>query len=229
LIDYFMKGGALMWPIALCSVLSWAIMIERAVRLRRGRLIDDDLVHQIRAALGRGDLAGAERTAAASPVLVGRVLARGLDEYRYTEADIETALQGAAERQLQVLWRYMGALNTIARVGTMLGLLGTVVGMVLGFEELTQGGVAKEKLAAAIGVALITTVGGLCVAIPAIIGESVLKGKIKHLTMEFEEVLLESVKAARIGGIRKAPLADGGSDDARIERQATRPVGGVVP
>lgn len=203
LIRYFNDGGALMWPILLCSILSWAIVVERMVRLSRTRLIDDDLVHKVRDALGRGDLAGAEEAARAKPVLVGLVLHKGLDEFRYTEADIETSLQGAAERQLQVLWNNMGALNTIARVATMLGLLGTVVGMVLGFEELTKAGVAKEKLASAIGVALITTVGGLVVAIPAITCESYLKSRIRGLMTEFEEILLETVKAARIGGVTK--------------------------
>jgi biopolymer transport protein ExbB len=192
-----------MWPILACSILSWAIMAERALRLRRSRLIDDDLVHEVRAALGRGDLAGAEQKAAERPILVGAILHKGLDEFRYTEADIETSLQGTAERKLQLLWNNMGALNTIARVATLLGLLGTVVGMVMGFEELTKGGVSKEALARAIGVALITTVGGLVVAIPAIIGESMLKGKIRRLVADFEEVLLETVKAARIGGVDK--------------------------
>lgn len=203
LIDYFIKGGALMWPILLCSIVSWAIIIERALRLSRGRLIDDDLVHKVRAALAAGDLSEAQRQAQSKPVLVGAVLNKGIDEFRYTEADFETALQGAAERQLQVLWNNMGALNTIARVATLLGLLGTVVGMVIGFEELTKEGVAKEQLASAIGVALITTVGGLCVAIPAIIGESALKSKIRKLMIDFEELLLECVKAARIGNVAK--------------------------
>jgi biopolymer transport protein ExbB len=203
LVQYFLSGGDLMWVLLLGSILSWAIVIERAVRLRRRRLIDDALVRDVRGALGRGDLQGAEAIALRKPVLVGVVLAKGVDEFRYTEADLETAFQGAAERQLRVLWHNMGALNTIARVATLLGLLGTVIGMVLGFEELTKAGVAKEKLAEAIGIALITTVGGLCVAIPTIICESWIKAKIRVLLTEFEEILLEVVKAARIGGITK--------------------------
>lgn len=203
LVQYFLAGGDLMWLLLLASILSWAIVIERAIRLRRGRLIDDTLVRDVRGALGQGDLDGAEDIAKRRPVLVGLVLSKAVDEFKHTEADLETAFQGAAERQLRVLWNNMGALNTIARVATMLGLLGTVIGMVLGFEELTKAGVAKEKLAEAIGIALITTVGGLCVAIPSIICESWLKAKIRTLLGEFEEILLEAVKAARIGGVTK--------------------------
>ncbi|GMV79524.1 MAG: flagellar motor protein MotA [Planctomycetota bacterium] len=217
IIQYFNSGGPLMWPILLCSIVSWAIVIERGIRLRRKGLIDDDLVRKVRAALGKGDLAGAEKAALERPVLVGVVLAKGIDEFRYTEADLETSLQAAAERNLQVLWNNMGALNTLARVATMLGLLGTVVGMVAGFEELTKAGVAKEKLASAIGVALITTVGGLCVAIPAVIGESALKSKIRKLTIEIEEILLETIKAAKIGGIRKQTLASASAPAAEAE------------
>ena len=211
-----------MWPILACSIVSWAIMVERAVRLRRGRLLDDGLVHEVRAALGKGDLVAAEQIAGSRKILVGTILEKGLDEYRFTEADIETALQGTAERKLQVLWNNMGALNTIARVATLLGLLGTVVGMVLGFEELTKGGVSKEALAKAIGIALITTVGGLVVAIPAIIGESMLKGKIRKLVAEFEEVLLETVKAARIGGVDK-----GGGKNGRARNGTTQAATGA--
>ena len=96
LVEYFLKGGSLMWPILLCSILSWAIIAERAIRLRRKRLIDEALVKEVQASLGRGDLSGAEELAKAQPVLVGLILGKGLNEYRYTEADIETALQGCA-------------------------------------------------------------------------------------------------------------------------------------
>lgn len=225
LVEYFMSGGVIMWPLLLGSIVSWAIVIERAIRLRRGRLIDDGLVREVRGALGRGDLEGAETLARRKPVLVGLVLVKAMDEYRYTEADIETAFQGAAERQLRVLWNNMGALNTIARVATLLGLLGTVIGMVLGFEELTKAGVAKEKLAEAIGIALITTVGGLCVAIPSIICESWLKAKIRGLLTDFEEILLETIKAARIGGITKesARASAGGERAARLAEAGAAP------
>ncbi|MCZ7645781.1 MAG: MotA/TolQ/ExbB proton channel family protein [Planctomycetota bacterium] len=228
IIQYFNNGGPLMWPILLCSVVSWAIIIERAIRLRRIGLVDDELVKKVRAALGKGDLAGAEQAAQAHPVLVGVVLAKGIDEFRYTEADLETSLQAAAERNLQVLWNNMGALNTIARVATLLGLLGTVVGMVWGFEQLTQQGVAKEKLAEAIGVALVTTVGGLCVAIPAIIGESALKSKIRKLTIEFEEILLEVIKAAKIGGITKRSVARKAGTPREPPRALTQDADGEI-
>ncbi len=208
LINYFINGGPLMWPILLCSVISWAIIVERAIRLSRRRLIDEDLVHAVRASLGKGDLDGAQATAKKNPVLVAAIIHKGIEEYRYTEADMETSLQGAAERELQYLWNNMGALNTIARVATLMGLLGTVVGMVIGFEELSGAeGVSKEKLAAAIGVALTTTVGGLCVAIPAIIGESALKAKIRHLMIDFEEILIEVIKASKIGKVTKETAA----------------------
>lgn len=204
IINYFISGGPIMWPILVFSILSWAIIIERSLRLRRAKLVDDLLVHEVRSKLAAGQLDEAQSLAKVKPVLIGAVIDKGIEEYRHTEADFETAMQGAAERQMHVLWNNMGALNTLARVATMMGLLGTVVGMVRGFEELTKAGVAKEKLAAAIGVALVTTVGGLCVAIPAIIGESALKGKIRKLMIHFEEVLIEVVKAARIGKVQKS-------------------------
>ncbi len=204
IISYFLNGGPLMWVILVLSIVSWAIVIERAIRLKRERLIDDDVVRDVREALRTGDLAAAEQASKSKGVLVGLVLERGLDEFRFTEADFETSLQNAAERELQVLWNNMGALTTVARVATMVGLLGTVVGMVLGFKELSSAGIAKEQLAAAIGIALTTTVGGLLVAIPAITCESWLQFKIRKLMTSFEEVLLSMVKAASMGNITKS-------------------------
>ncbi len=206
LVHYFVNGGPLMWPILMCSILAWAIIIERLIRLRRVKLMDEYLVPEVCGRLKKGDLDGAHEFSKAHKILIGNVIKIGLDDFKYTQANFESALKGSAERCLQALWKNMGALNTVARVATLLGLLGTVVGMVSGFEELTQAGVAKEKLAAAIGIALTTTVGGLCVAIPAIIGESMLCGKIQTITSEFEIRLMEVVKAAGMGGcdVKKA-------------------------
>jgi biopolymer transport protein ExbB len=197
LLEYFRSGGILMWPILLCSIASWAVIIERGLGLRRSRLMDPDTVEATLRLLERGDVAGAEQAALTrrrKPSLIAAILAKGIDEFRYTSADLETALQSVAERLLAGLWKNMLLLRTIGRVSLLLGLLGTVGGMVVGFKELKTAGVEKELLAEAVSIALITTVGGLCVAIPAIID---------RITGETEEILVRAIKAAHIGGCTK--------------------------
>lgn len=199
LIHYFREGGFLMWPLLALSLLSWAIILERAVRLRRGRLLDPALVEPLRARLVAGELAGVMDDMRRERTLLGPIIADGLEAHLHEATDIDAAMQSAAERRLHALWDNMLSLNTIARVGTMLGLFGTVVGMVKGFEELSQAGVDKEKLAQAIGIALITTVGGLSVAIPAVIAESAFRSRIRALMQEFESILVVIVRAVRTG------------------------------
>jgi biopolymer transport protein ExbB len=206
LLDYFRSGGILMWPILLCSIASWAVMIERGLGLRRSRLMDADTVEATLRLLERGDVAGAEQVALTrrpKPSLIAAILAKGIDEFRYTSADLETALQSVADRLLAGLWKNMLLLRTIGRVSLLLGLLGTVGGMVVGFKELKTAGVEKELLAEAVSIALITTVGGLCVAIPAIIGEALHRARIDRITGETEEILVRAIKAAHIGGCTK--------------------------
>jgi len=209
LVDYFLSGGPLMWPILLCSVLSWAIMIERAVRLRRGRIFDDDMLAAVEAALDAGDLERAERTGRDGGRLASRIVTQSIHAFRHAAPDLRTAIEDASSRELNTLWDHLITLNTTGRVGVLLGLLGTVVGMVQGFQHLTAVGVEKAKVAEAISIALITTVGGLCVAIPAIIGESAIRGKIRRILAEFEGVFDRILNAAVRGGIAKPPVAKG--------------------
>lgn len=200
LIDYFVAGGLLMWPILFCSVLTWAIMLERAIRLRRSRLIDDALADEVEAALTAGKLDRAEELGKDNRCLASRVVANSIHGFRHAAPDFRTALEENAGRELTVLWDHMVTLNTTGRVAILIGLLGTVIGMVDGFRELSAGGVDKGAVADAISVALLTTVGGLCVAIPAIVGEAAIRGRIRRLTAAFEAVFDRMLNAAAAGG-----------------------------
>jgi len=218
LVEYFLSGGPIMWPILFCSILSWAIMIERAVRLRRGVIIHDQVVDDIEKALENGDLAHAETLGNQDKRLAGRVMGKAVHAFRHAAPDLRTALEDVSSRELTCLWDHLITLNTAGRVGVLLGLLGTVVGMVRGFQNLTSAGVDKEQVAAAISIALTTTVGGLCVAIPAIVGESAIRGKIRRLLAEFEGIFDRVLNAATIGGVTKPRLA--GKTAAAVGQQA---------
>ncbi len=217
LFDQFLSGGPIMWPILFCSIVTWAIIIERAIHLRQRRFIDEDELEPVLKALDAGELETAEREAGNGKSLAAAIIAQGIDEFRFLAADLETALTGAAERRLKQVWDHMIILNTGGRVAILLGLLGTVVGMVGGFRTLTAAGVDKQQVAAAISVALITTVGGMVVAIPAVIGEALLRAKIRKITDETEEVLMATLKAAAKGGVSREALP------AAVEKAAAAP------
>jgi biopolymer transport protein ExbB len=203
LIDYFQAGGDLMWPLLLCSIVSVAVVLERTWRLRRAALIQRDIVDRVQDYIERGKVAGAISEYRESKVLLGRILSHGLEQYESTRTDIETSLFEAGNRGLQVLHNNLSILNLIAKVAPLLGLLGTVIGMILGFEVLEQDGVSKAKLAGAIRVALITTAAGLFVAIPTVVAAAYFRSRIRGLQAEFEEIFIDIINSVKKAGSPK--------------------------
>ena len=216
-IQLFQDGGPLMWVLLACSLIAVAVIVERAVRLRRGTLIDTKVVEDIQTHVEQGKIDMAIARHHGSPSLVGRILSKGLDEYTNTSADIETSLVEAGERGLQVLNNNLSVLGLIARVAPLLGLLGTVIGMIAGFGTLEIAGVGKEELAKAIRMALITTASGLAIAIPTIIASTYFRSRIRRITAEFEEIFIDLIKT-----VKAANGDDGGSGSASEEQPAKK-------
>lgn len=216
-IQLFQDGGPLMWILLACSLIAVAVIVERAVRLRRGTLIDTKVVEDIQTHVEQGKIDMAIARHHGSPSLVGRILSKGLDEYTNTSADIETSLVEAGERGLQVLNNNLSVLGLIARVAPLLGLLGTVIGMIAGFGTLEIAGVGKEELAKAIRMALITTASGLAIAIPTIIASTYFRSRIRRITAEFEEIFIDLIKT-----VKAANGDDGGSESTSEEQPAKK-------
>ncbi len=215
-IQLFQDGGPLRWILLACSLIAVAVIVERAVRLRRGTLIDTKVVEDIQTHVEQGKIDMAIARHHGSPSLVGRILSKGLDEYTNTSADIETSLVEAGERGLQVLNNNLSVLGLIARVAPLLGLLGTVIGMIAGFGTLEIAGVGKEELAKAIRMALITTASGLAIAIPTIIASTYFRSRIRRITAEFEEIFIDLIKTV------KAANGDDGSSESASEEQPAK-------
>lgn len=211
LLYYFHEGGIIMWPLLACSLLSVAVIIERAVRLRRSGLIDPAVVDDIQRHIEQGKIDVAIKRHLPCPVLIGRILSEGLDDFTSTSADIETSLTEAGERGLHGLHNNLPVLTMISKIAPLLGLLGTVAGMIMGFEELERVGVGKENLAHAIRVALVATAAGLTIAIPTVVAQTYFRGAIRRLTAEFEEILNDIIKTV------KASAAAGKSEPAQAK------------
>ena len=179
------SGGWLMAPILLGSVVAAAIVIERAWTLRRGRVAPGDLVQRAAARLGEGASAQAA-TDGGSPL--ARVIAAGVENAGRGREPMKAAMQEAADRANHDLQRYLTTLGIIASVTPLLGLLGTVVGMIEVFSALMLAGTGNaQALAGGIAEALITTAAGLSVAIPALMFHRYFLRRVDDLALELEQ------------------------------------------
>ena len=196
MLEIVQSGGWLMVPILLCSVIAAAICVERIWTLQRSRIAPQNLLAQVWTAL-RGRAMGQDKLAelrASSPL--GVVLAAGVANARRGREVMKEAMEEAAAQVTHDLERYLTALGVIASISPLLGLLGTVVGMIEVFTALMLEGTGNASvLAGGISQALITTAAGLSVAIPAIMCHRFLQRRVDELVMTMEQ---EAVKLVDI-------------------------------
>lgn len=200
--DLAVDGGYLMIPIALASVLMLGLAIERLVALRRGRIVPKGIWPSVREKLAKGDVRSARAEVGDERTPVSRMLHAGLLHWDTGVDGLSKALDEAGQREADELQNNLSSLQAIASVAPLLGLLGTVVGMIQSFLVIAQ----EEKvgnpalLADGIGQALVTTAAGLAVAIPALVLFHLLRGRAKRLTRLLDDVargvLVERVERA---------------------------------
>lgn len=193
MLELVQAGGWLMLPILLSSIIAIGIIAERLWFLQRDRVIPTHLVGQVRQriSLQQLDAGFIEALRGSSPL--GRVLSAGLANRHQPREIIKESIEDTGRHVVHELERYLNSLGTIAAIAPLLGLLGTVIGMVKVFTAITVHGVGNPGvLAGGISEALITTAAGLSVAIPALIGYRFLRGRVEELVvfMEQEAMLL---------------------------------------
>jgi biopolymer transport protein ExbB len=187
-----------MWPILACSVISTAIVIERALTLRRGRIMPDNLVTRIWQLYRQGQLTDEriEEIREASPL--GRMLAAGLINRDHSREVMKEAIGDAGRHVVAQLERYLNTLGTIASVAPLLGLLGTVFGMIDIFGVIMKAGTGNAAvLAGGISKALLTTAAGLSVAIPTLMFHRFFDSKVGKLAIDMEEQALRLVEVMK--------------------------------
>ena len=195
LIDVIRAGGWLMLPILLCSVVAAAIVIERFWSLSRSRIAPPYLMAQVWTWLKNKQLDADRlgRIRRASPL--GKILAAGLVSARHGRAEMSKSIEQAGAQVVHDLERYLNALGTIAQISPLLGLLGTVLGMIQIFDDIMlQGTGDAGLLAGGISEALITTASGLTVAIPAFMFYRHFRRRVDALVLELEQESLKLVE-----------------------------------
>ncbi|MES1925425.1 MotA/TolQ/ExbB proton channel family protein [Salinisphaera sp. T31B1] len=191
-------GGWLMLPIGLCSVLGLAIVIERAWTLRAASVVPPSLSEQKSRLAGRATLSTADRQSLEAHSPLGRVWAAVLATRNEPQELRREHIEEAGRAAAQDMARYLNTLGTIAAITPLLGLLGTVAGMIHLFAGMTAAGIGDaQALAGGIGQALVTTAAGLCVAIPALVAYRYFNGCIEQRALMLERQALQLMDAQR--------------------------------
>lgn len=180
MIPFIQKGGIIMIPILLCSVLALAIFVERLIRFSRMRHRGAGLAEKVAGLLKDGNDEGAKRVAEESNSPLGRVLAQAMAVWDREREILETVIVNAIDEEVRGLSSYLQSLATIGNLAPLLGLLGTVMGLIKAFMVIQEmgGKVNAAVLAGGIWEAMLTTAFGLAVALPTIVAHSYLLGRV---------------------------------------------------
>jgi biopolymer transport protein ExbB len=199
-MQWLINGGPVMIPIVLISLYAVYVFFERLFKLNKEKLDTDALMLRVNAAVRDRDLEAALAACDAHGGPVARVLKAALVKLPYGRAAVESAFQENYLVEESELSRGLRPLITIAQVATLLGLLGTVTGMIQAFNVIAvQGTGDPGAIAGGIGQALITTAAGLIVAIPVVIGQNYLASRVDKVLLEIErrrEELMANVAQA---------------------------------
>ncbi len=196
-------GGWLMWPILACSVVALAIILERLWSLRRRRVMPPGLMEQVWQWQRDQALTPERIQALALGSPLGRLLSAGLVNRNHSREVMKEAINDVGRQVVANLERYLNTLGTIASVSPLLGLLGTVFGMIDIFTVIIDAGVGNPGvLAGGISEALLTTAAGLTVAIPSLMFHRYFNGRVNQFALAMEEEALNLVEV--IKGEREA-------------------------
>ncbi len=190
--QFVMKGGVLMYPILLCSILTLAILFERLFALRRSRVIPEKFIIEVRDLVRQGRMEDAMTKCRLNDSSIARVLMAGISRHTKPHQQIKEAIEDVGRLEAANLERFLTILGTIAGIAPLLGLLGTVTGMIKAFNVISHAGIGNpQMLAGGISEALITTAAGLVVAIPAFVFYKILRARVDKRILRMERVSLE--------------------------------------
>src|SRR5690242_16602772 len=201
-------GGPLMWPIILCSIAAAAIILERLWTLQDKRVLPRELTQKVWQLIESNQVNDKVIAALEQNSPLGRVLAAGLaNRHRSREAMMER-LEDTGRHVIHELERFLNTLGTIAGISPLLGLLGTVTGIIKSFNAIQAGGMGDPRaLSGGIAEALVATAAGLCVAIPSLFAYRYLRGRVERIVVEMEKQAMrmaDAVESASPGRGRAA-------------------------
>ncbi|MBL7132785.1 MAG: MotA/TolQ/ExbB proton channel family protein [Phycisphaerae bacterium] len=207
LLDLTIKGGPVMIPIGLCSVLAVGFALERLISLRRKKIMPEDFLPGLKEVFnGADDSDKGVEFCQARPCAISSVLKAGIDRLAQGVGAIEKAVEDAGAREVDKMKRSLRPLSVIATISPLLGLLGTVYGMIGAFQSASAMGVGKaDTLATGIYEALVTTAAGLTLAIPVLVVYQIFCAHVDKLVDRMDDQALDFLEYAAYG--KGAPRA----------------------
>lgn len=183
----FLSGGWLMWPLLICSIIVVAISIERFITLKADRIIPSGLLARVWQQLRNKELQGEQLKDLRDSSPLGYILAAGISNSGHGRDIMKDSIEEAAGQIIHELERFLSILSTIANMAPLIGLLGTVLGMIQVFADIMLFGTGNAaELAGGISQALITTAAGLTIAIPAMISNRYFERHVESLVVQLE-------------------------------------------
>lgn len=227
-IEVLFALGPFLYPLALCSIVLVWFSIERLVVLRRGRVIPRPFVKRFFEHLSEGKLdpKSATKLCEENGSPIAFIFAHGIRKWGKSSVEVEQAIIDGGERQVSQLRNHLRVINGVATIAPLLGLLGTVVGMIESFNTIaTKAAMGKsEALASGIGLALLTTAVGLMIAIPALVMYMYVSGRVDALVVEMDglaQTLVDTISAEAIAEqARSGPRATTGTKTGIDTRKA---------
>lgn len=211
LFDIFLKGGLIMWPILISSIIGLAVSIDRFMMLRKAKINVPAFMVRIRGFIKKKDISGAISYCIEEKSPVANIVRKGLNKYRYGHDRVKDAIENAGSQEISKLEKGLSVLASVAGIAPLLGFLGTVTGMIQAFmtiEELA-GAANPSDLAGGIWEALITTAFGLIIGIPALALYNYFLGAVKKLVGEMETVANDVIDV----------IQDEGRSDSEIDEE----------
>ena len=215
LIDIFRAGGPVMWALLPCSLAALAIIVERLISLRASRVLNPSIVERI-TGLAEGGLVGrAIGVCREHPGIFSNIVLAGLElaAQGQRESDAREGIEDAGRHETVRLNRYLGTLGTIVGISPLLGLFGTVTGMIEVFDTIAKsGGGQAAQLSSGISQALITTATGLLIAIPSLVAYNYFHGKVEAITTDLERAALRVLRGIyQAGRVSPGAAVSGGA------------------
>lgn len=197
MIEFLSKGGVLVGPILICSVLALAIFLERMIRLGRLRIRGYGLMEKIARHIKNGEDHQAYELAITNDTPMSRILAQAMEVKDLDRETLETVIVHSTDGEVRELSRYLQALATIGSIAPLLGLLGTVLGMIKAFMVIQEmgGKVNAAVLAGGIWEAMLTTALGLAVALPTMVAHSYLVSRVDRYEAQLQDGTVTFIKA----------------------------------
>ena len=191
MFEIIQKGGPVMYPIILCSIVAFAIVIERLYHLYKAKIDTKDFMNNIEITIKRNRIAEAIKICDNTPGPIAHIVKSGIIKHDRARQEIRESIEDAGHQEVPRLEKNIGLLATIAQISPLLGLLGTVTGMVRAFQIIQEKSasfnpVSPGDLAGGIWEALLTTVAGLIVAIPTVVAYNYLVNRVEEFVLEME-------------------------------------------